>query len=81
MTEDQKESPMVVRLDVAANIGTPALAGMIACLLTKAGATVTLGDPRIDQVSEVKSLEGLHVHIDRLTWVRNEEAERWTKNP
>ena len=68
-----------VRLDVAANKGTPALASMIARILADAGATVSFGDDRCDNldVKTVKSLEGLHVHIGQLTWARDEESDRW----
>jgi hypothetical protein len=69
--------PMAMRLTIDANKGTPALAGMLARLLVEAGATVTLGDSRIDLSKTRPNLAGLNVHIDRLTWVRDEEAARW----
>ena len=67
------------RLDVAANKATPALASMIARILADAGATVSFGDDRCEnlEAKTVKSLEGLHVHIGQLTWARDEESDRW----
>jgi hypothetical protein len=71
--------PIRVRLDVTANRGTPALASMIARILADAGATVSFGDDRCDnlEAKTAKSLEGLHVHIGQLTWARDEESDRW----
>lgn len=68
---------MAMRLTIDANKGTPALASLLARLLTDAGATVTLGDSRIELASQSPKLTGLKVHIDRLTWVRDEECARW----
>lgn len=64
---------IIVRLDVAANKATPALASMIARILADAGATVSFGDDRCDnlEAKAVKSLDGLHVHIGKLTWAHD----------
>ena len=74
--------PLRVRLDVAANRATPALASMLARILTDAGATVTFADERCDYLpaQTVKNLDGLHVHFDRLTWARDEESDRWVSD-
>lgn len=67
-----------VRLSFEANLGTPWIASAIAKVLNDAGAFVTLGDNRAEMlIDPVPTLAGLHVHIDRLTWVRDEEAARW----
>lgn len=52
---------------------------MIARILADAGATVSFGDDRCEnlEAKTVKSLEGLHVHIGQLTWARDEESDRW----
>lgn len=71
------EPPLAMRLDVAANKSTPALTSMLVKLLQDAGAAVTWDDPRISQVEHKISLQGLRVHIDRLTWVHEVEAQRW----
>jgi len=66
------ENQIIVCLDVAANKATPAIASMIARILADAGAMVSFGDDRCDnlEAKAVKSLEGLHVHIGKLTWAR-----------
>lgn len=74
-------SPLAVRLSFEANRGTPALASMIARVLLEAGATVTFGNNAAEMPERTSNLLGLHVHIDRLTWVRDEESERWTDRP
>ena len=74
-------SPLAVRLSFEANRGTPALASMIARVLLEAGATVTFGNNAAEMPERPCNLRGLHVHIDRLTWVRDEESERWTERP
>lgn len=70
-----------VRLSVDATVGTPALAAMIARVLAAAGAHLSFEDDRAksDYLSafENRPLEGLHIHIGQLTWVRQEEAQRW----
>ena len=70
-------SPLAVRLSFEANRGTPALASMIARVLLEAGAKVTFGPNAAEMPERPCNLLGLHVHIDRLTWVRDEESERW----
>lgn len=71
-------APLAVRLSFDANRCTPSLASMIARVLRDAGATVTFGDNAAEMPEKpVKTLEGLRVHIDRLTWVCDEEADRW----
>jgi len=67
---------IIVRLDVAANKATPALASMIARILADAGATVSFGDDRCDnlEAKAVKSLEGVHIHIGKLTWAVSRAA-------
>lgn len=74
-----KLEPISIRLNIDGNKGTPAIAGMIADLLASAGATVTASDKRIGRGLKCRDLRGLRVHIDRLTWVRDEEAQRWGK--
>lgn len=54
---------------------------MIARVLLEAGATVTFGNNAAEMPERTSKLLGLHVHIDRLTWVRDEESERWTDRP
>lgn len=65
-----------VRLSIDATNSTPILAAMIAQVLINAGANVTTDDPRVWEVPS-KSLKGLSIHIGQLTWVRQEEADRW----
>lgn len=72
-------APPRVRLSVDATIATPALATMIGEVLAKAGAIVTYQDGRV--LGHDRKLEGLHVHIGQLTWVREEEADRWAAKP
>jgi hypothetical protein len=74
-----KIEPIAVRIHIEANKGTPAIAGMIADILTAAGATVTASDKRVGLGLSHRDIRGLKVHIDRLTWVRDEEAARWEK--
>lgn len=70
--------PMSVRLSFEANRGTPCIASIIAKVLSDAGAFVTFGENAAEMPSRsFRTLAGLHVHIDRLTWVRDEEAVRW----
>lgn len=71
-------APLSVRLSVDANRCAPSLASMIARVLRDAGATVTFGDNAAEMPEKpITTLRGLRVHIDRLTWVCDEEAERW----
>jgi hypothetical protein len=77
-------SPLKVRLSVDATLGTPTVAAFIAHALQDAGAIVTFSDPRAakDFAADIKpSLEGLNIHIGQLTWVRDEEAQRWGNQP
>ncbi len=75
--------PLNLRIDLSASQATPGLATILGQILIDAGATVSYGDPRAVPMHPVtrKSLKGLHVHIDRLTWVRDEEAARWNPTP
>lgn len=69
----------VLRIAFEGNKGTPALAQMVVALLKQAGAVITSEDDRIDLCGATglpKSLKGLHVHVDRITWVRDEEIDR-----
>ncbi len=71
-----------VRLSIDATTSTPVLAAMIARVLTNAGATVTAGNGvNAMSIDPEFRLDGLHIHIGQLTWVREEEADRWGKQP
>lgn len=79
---DPPEPPsLIVRLDAAAPHATSGIVALIAQVLEDNGAQVTFGDPRGEEsrLSRVTNhgLKGLHVHFDRMTWVRQEEARRW----
>lgn len=73
----QPAPPPSLRLHIDGNKATPIFAAMLARVLTDAGATVTFSNRDISVVEKTPNLAGLHVHIDRLTWVRDEEAEQW----
>jgi len=71
-------SPMALRISIEGNRGTPLLASVIARILKDYGAHVTFGDNKAEMPEKLSAnLYGLHVHIDRLTWVRDEESARW----
>mgnify|MGYP003610122686 CR=1 FL=1 len=68
------------RLSLDSPAGGPALAELIASVLSLHGAKVSFRDRRCKLPNgpvKLDSLRGLHVHIERITWVRSEEAERW----
>lgn len=70
--------PPRIRLSIDATTCAPVLAAMIAQMLTDAGATVTAGNGVMATKIDPKvNLKGLYVHIGQLTWVREEEADRW----
>lgn len=74
---------MKIRLDIAAQNGGPAIASLLAQLLTEAGATVIPMNPRTDTTLTVQSpvkLGGLTVYMDRVTQVSENETERWSTN-
>lgn len=78
--------PTIARLSIDANRGTPTLAAQIARVLASAGAEITFDDERArDDFLRLpypeKSLTGLRIHIGQLTWVRDEEAQRWGVKP
>jgi hypothetical protein len=70
------------RIDIAANQATPAIATIIGEILKSHGAEIRYSDLRAAPTRPMKtgkrSLKGLTIHIDRLTWVRDEETERWS---
>lgn len=71
-------APTVARLSIDANHAGPILAAMIGRILSDAGAKVAFTRADITPLNKpIKSLEGLTVVIDRVTWVRDEEAARW----
>jgi hypothetical protein len=71
--------PIVVRVKMDSPLAGPAIAELLARVLNAAGATVSfykdLGS-KIDD-SDVPTLKGLHFHLERPTWVREEEVVRW----
>lgn len=69
--------PLQVRIDLSAAVATPAIASMIGRILIAAGAKVTANDKRVQLDAPIQNLQGLEVHIDRITWVTETEAERW----
>jgi hypothetical protein len=72
--------PLHLRIDLSANRATPALAAMLTNVLIARGAWVTHDKSDIPSNSFAESavdLTGLHIHIGRMTWVRDEEATRW----
>ena len=76
------KEPIKVRLSIDATKGTPSLAAMIGKVLQDAGATITASDQVMSTPTEFKpNLRGLQVHIGQLTWVRDEEAQRWGTQP
>lgn len=68
----------VIRLSIDSTVGAPALTSMLKNVLEAAGAQVVCKDKRVTKC-EYTSLAGLTIHIGQLTWVREEEAERWAQ--
>ena len=80
-TADIRPRPTQLRISLDANVATPTLAGWIGQLLRNSGAEVICDDLRVDLDAKLpESLKGLMVCIDRMTWVRDQESERWFPN-
>ena len=77
-------SPLVhLRLTLEGNSGAPMLAAMLGALLAERGALVTYDSTEVAEsgAKPPADLTGLHVHLGRCIWVRNEEVATWAWLP
>jgi hypothetical protein len=75
-TEGLRVQSIQIRISIDSTGGTPAIASMLKRILEDHGATVAYSDKRIEETDRT-DLRGLRVFIDRLTWVKREDADRW----